>query len=358
MENLQLLRSSLPYRAMNKSKSPMMPGRAPSVDYICFRSSGGIGDMLLCLGPALELAKKCSTRIVFYSKWPEIARLFSQMDCRHEDELMVKGNPISDCVISMSSIGVFHFTRNFRGFKNKKLESVFIENQHFMYSGLWKEIAMTHPYMDHFLAPEADKLGLNRETVGYRSLGLNFSQRPRPKFRSTKMSTVAGFYITVHNGYDTNHGFKGPSTKNWSTENWGQFVSMFKQRYPACRVIQIGALNSGVIPNVDLNLVGLCSFEESLAVLRQSACHVDSDSGLTHAAAIIGIRSVVLFGPTPAKFFQYDWNKNLTPRDICKGNCWWVNADWMNRCPVGFDSCQAIDSITPKQVFESVLEIL
>jgi len=119
-------------------------------------------------------------------------------------------------------------------------------------------------------------------------------------------------------------------------------------------VVQIGGKTSVPLQEADVNLIGATSLAQAAAVIRRSLLHVDNEGGLVHIAASLGVRSVVLFGPTPVGYFGYPGNVNLSS-GFC-GDCWWTTERWMERCPRGYESPKCLEELDPARVLEAVVD--
>jgi hypothetical protein len=91
-------------------------------------------------------------------------------------------------------------------------------------------------------------------------------------------------------------------------------------------------------------------------VLKHSRFHIDIESGLVHLARCFGVRSCVLFGPTPADYFGYPDNVNLRPAEC--GGCWWINQTWMDQCPRGLSEAICMTGHDPERVAAAIIEAL
>jgi ADP-heptose:LPS heptosyltransferase len=109
---------------------------------------------------------------------------------------------------------------------------------------------------------------------------------------------------------------------------------------------------------VHVNLKNKLKFMESVSVLAGSCLHVDTESGLVHAAACLGVRSVVMFGPTNVDWFGYSQNINVAPKQC--GNCWWASDSWMDICVMGHEPaiCTSRSSISPVEVARRAVSAL
>lgn len=199
------------------------------------------------------------------------------------------------------------------------------------------------------IANNAVKMGLSRNTLPLWSMGLNPPYPLSELNLSLFPKIVPGRYITI------NDGWAGDSpnrlTKSWNETGWIEFVRLCRED-DIC-VVQLGGKSNGIdVPGIHFSFRGT-DFKTSLSILKHSECHVDIEGGLVHAAAALGVPSVVLFGPTNVDFFAYPDNFNLLS-GTCQ-NCWWTKPDWMNKCPKTNHICM---NHAPQAVFEAVKTIL
>lgn len=342
------LKSTLNYRVLLQKGPPLGFKNPPKADHTPFRITGGIGDLILGLGVAKALNAKIKD-VVVYCKWPEISKQFSSLAVLKDEECSKNG---FDFIISSNSIINFQIFSNFDGFKNQKLEEIYMKWRYFISKGNWKRIVEHHPLLDNQMAHLALKMGYNRVTLPYAFLGLQYVKTP-----SLKVTHFYSNYITIHDGFDSNNKeVRIRSMKNWDLDSWAELVAAIKHRFPNKKIVQLGGDRSRSIEGVDRNEVGQLTFRESMAYLENSDLHIDSDSGLVHAANFYGVPSVVLFGPTNAEFFGYDENLNI--KSYYCGDCWWLKSDWMTNCPIGHDHPKCLDSIQVDTVFEAVSNFL
>src|SRR5262249_40626278 len=117
----------------------------------------------------------------------------------------------------------------------------------------------------------------------------------------------SGEYITVHNGFD-------PAfvvTSRSATKCYSRFdavIRLLKARHPELVIVQLGVSSSTPIAGTDLNLINQTTIQEAAGLLKHSRLHVDGEGGLVHIARAFGVRSCVLFGPTPRGYFGYSDN--------------------------------------------------
>lgn len=114
-------------------------------------------------------------------------------------------------------------------------------------------------------------------------------------------------FITVNYGHDNHSNPRKICTKMWSMKYWEALVSMLK-----IPCVQVGAgWSCKPIKGVTLNLVDKLSLKQSAEVMRKALFHIDIEGGLVILNYHIGVKSVVLFGPTDPKHFGKKGNLNL-----------------------------------------------
>lgn len=351
-DTLESLRLTLPYRSLSIVGGPHKYFKAPPVsNNPIIWSTGGLGDCLLSMNLAEAIQQYTGQEVIFYTRYPEVVRLFSDLDARDEKQFIPVG---ADYWITLNTLVLFNFQKNFRGFKNPKMQELFMNYRSFLSRGDWKFIVNRQPFMENITGIEAVKLGLNRQTLIFKILGLPFTELKKQPKQSA--AVLRDPFITIHDGYDNaNENIKDRSMKNWTIEHWEQVTELLKYR-GKLKVLQLGGPTSRKIPGVNYDLVGKLTLNESMQVLAKSLLHLDSESGLVHAAHMMGVKSLVLFGPTNLKFFGYEDNINIAP-NFC-GDCWWLKQNWMAKCPLGYVAPLCMDSIDPLKVANKAMEFL
>jgi heptosyltransferase-2 len=102
------------------------------------------------------------------------------------------------------------------------------------------------------------------------------------------------------------HPGSGSSAKNWPAENWKTLVRQLLAEHPQLRIALIGGeADSAVMgalgelrkdERVDFwENLPLCSLATNLATAQ---AYIGHDTGVSHLAAVLGVPSLLLFGPT------------------------------------------------------------
>jgi len=337
MNNLDeaILIASLPLRNAQ-------PIQSINPTFLPIHLTGGIGDVICSIDSIVRLSQDFN--VIVYTKHIETFKYFCKADINVHKEL-----PIFNWHLEFNTVARFRFQETFSGFlidSHKKLFEKQLEL--FRLNPMLRELVHQHPKKDFILADYAEHLKLDRRSFPLHTLG--YSRLPYERdYRS-----VPSGYITLHNGMDISNwgSLDGYATKQY--RYWEEVVLMIKEEYPDYPIVQLGKSEtsqyiSGAENWLDkTNLIG--AFEK----IANSLLHLDICSGLAHAAAKMSVPSIVLFGPTPAKFYGYEWNTNITNQKTCIGGCYWLKDDWTYHCPVGYSRCKAMDDIRPETVFEAV----
>ncbi|PPD36144.1 MAG: hypothetical protein CTY18_05680 [Methylomonas sp.] len=221
-----------------------------------------------------------------------------------------------------------------------------------------------HPALDGLFADQAVKQNLNRKD--FLSLMSGFDS-PSPYLNIKlpdnglliKYGLIPKKYITIHDGWDKNFkltDYNVRPTKSYPSKYFITIIELIKNAYPEIKIVQLGGNVGSNIMGVDINLRGKLNLDCSAFILKSSLCHIDTESGLVHLATSLGVKCVVIFGPTNYEFYAYERNQNIIP-DIC-GNCMWVTDSWMEKCPIGYFSAKCTDSTKPEKVFKAVSKVL
>lgn len=108
------------------------------------------------------------------------------------------------------------------------------------------------------------------------------------------------------------------SSKNWLPKYWQALIEKLAECYT---IIQLGDESEIQFVNT-VRFAGKLDLRESVAVLERCSLFVGGVSFLMHAAAAVGVKSVIIYGgrETPSNS-GYDQNVNLFERMEC-GPCW------------------------------------
>ncbi|AOK15896.1 hypothetical protein WT26_07600 [Burkholderia cepacia] len=220
-----------------------------------------------------------------------------------------------------------------------------------------------HPALDGAFADIVAPQGRKRHTYLHDMIGLCYRgdalDIPVDPQLPPQLGLDVGKYITVHDGWDTKARLMSDRPmKALPQQTWKEIVAEIKAKRPDIQIVQLGGATGGDIEGVDVNLKKKLTFLQSVSVLSESLLHIDTESGLVHVAASLGVRSVVAFGPTNVDWFCYPQNVNVRPK-LC-GNCWWVTDSWLDVCAAGHPVpvCTSRDSISPAEIASRALEAI
>ena len=218
-----------------------------------------------------------------------------------------------------------------------------------------------HPFLDGAFADLAVRKGYQRHTFLHEMLALPYGGDRLELDVDAEGCRQFGLtpqrYITIHDGWDANFKIAASRpTKAIPVATLAEIVTGLKKARPDLSIVQIGGKTGKIIPGVDHNFKAKTSFAQSMEILAGACLHIDSESGLVHLAACLGVKCTVLFGPTNAAWFGYAQNANILPKQC--GNCWWSTDTWMEACPIGHEQPICTASIRVKEVVEQSLAML
>lgn len=222
-----------------------------------------------------------------------------------------------------------------------------------------------HPLLDGHFARQVGLKGMNvLDVLGYYgNIPMDRNSVAPFRLNDAKRTVLSRFglagkrYITVHNGFDSEYStMSSIATKCWPIQHWNTFITMLKRKRPDLLVVQVGAGNSQLISEIDVDLVDKTDLAEAPWILKNSILHVDGESGLVRMARAMGTTSIVLFGPTSSTYFAYDQNINIVSK-ACH-DCWWATQSWMSFCPRGLRQPECMHTISPGEVLEAAMGYL
>ncbi|MDR3071674.1 MAG: hypothetical protein LBU29_03695 [Endomicrobium sp.] len=185
------------------------------------------------------------------------------------------------------------------------------------------------------------------------NLKLDYTERDIVKFGLSKSCK----YITFQHGYGFEKNVRskiGWRTKIWETKNWERLFKNIKASCTDYKIVQVG-ISSDLIGETEINLVGKTSFDDLCSVMKYSSLHIDADCGCMHIAKALNVKSVILFGPSSAKYIGYDTNINIVS-GLCS-DCYTIRG-WELRCLRNLEKPLCMSSISPDFVAEVILKYL
>ena len=210
------------------------------------------------------------------------------------------------------------------------------------------------PWAIHFARCEKD--GLNCYTsynryIKFNVKDVNVSIPMLDEFHEPFCNLCLGEYVVFNYGSDR----KGlnddaVSAKVWPLEYYSRLAKLFKSQYPRISLVQIGLRDTPKISGMDKYIFGE-SIELIKYVLKNAMLHVDCEGGMVHLATQLGTKCVVLFGPTPIKYYAYRDNINILS-EVCS-NCSWLSMDFYS-CYRKLEKPECMWSITPERVMKAI----
>lgn len=209
----------------------------------------------------------------------------------------------------------------------------------------------------HYARCEKD--GLNRYTAYNRYPGFQIKDYhtniPLNKnFQAIFSKMNLNNYITINYGWDRLYGMDHPQAKVWPLEYQEKFVQLFRETYPKIEVIQVGAKGFPKLNGCNRYIMGE-NLELVKYILRSALLHVDCEGGLVHLATQLGTKCVVLFGPTPIKYYGYRENINVQA-GTCH-NCYWLVSDFVS-CYRKLDKPECMYAIKPEFAIGRIKEYM
>jgi glycosyltransferase involved in cell wall biosynthesis len=156
----------------------------------------------------------------------------------------------------------------------------------------------------------------------------------------------------------TTDGGKVTVIRDWFKDRWEKLVKEIQKR--GLHVIQVGGSGEGRIEGCNGYHIGI-DYRLTMAILERSAGFVCVDSFLQHAGHALGIKGVILYGPSDPVIGGHDTNINLKvdkcDRDlICMKQSFPIS-HWTFKSK-DCDSKICMKSITVKMVLDSLKEII
>jgi len=139
-------------------------------------------------------------------------------------------------------------------------------------------------------------------------------------------------------------------TKDWIPLYWQKLIDRLADKFV---IIQLGNQNELHLDKV-VRFAGQLDLRESIAVLEKCNLFIGGVSFLMHAAAAVGVKSVIIYGgrETPNNS-GYKQNKNLYEKMSC-GPCW-IHQEDGEFC---IKKNECMKNITPNLVYTNVLKLL
>jgi len=153
------------------------------------------------------------------------------------------------------------------------------------------------------------------------------------------------------------------ATKRWTVEGFAELIRKLTQQgfnvvlmgSPAEE--SIGAEIAGLVPPGSFeNLIGRHSLWDTLQEIRNCNVIVSNDSGGQHLAAVAGVATVAIFGPTVLSLGYRPWNPQTSVVEVVGLSCRPCGLHGHKVCPIGTHDC--MKGISAEQVMVAVQKAL
>lgn len=254
-----------------------------------------------------------------------------EIDGLHEEALLKSNPDFGRCMKAFrEAYEKYHLT-------NTEVVNRFVHFHRMKYLGL-----------DYYTYP--DYTGVFHITDHHVKIPLNASYERR--FLALELGRQ---YITINYGGGVAASRKNNEiAKEWPFEYLEKFARLFKEKYPAIQVVQLGTADTLRVDGVDAYIMGE-SLELVKYILLHSRLHIDKEGGLVHLATQLGTRCIVCFGPTQEEFFGYPENSNIKAGKCHGCHCLY---DGFDVCARGMEKPECMWSITPEMVMEEVERVI
>lgn len=306
--------------------------------------TGGIGDLILLLDTIDKIEQKVGECSIF-TNHEDVFRYYTGRNSFSFDSLKELTDKSPEYLFMLNT-----FSQVLIAPKDDELYQI---NKDFIKKYNLEHYLRVHPFKDGISSELMLERGYKRHTLPQAMLGFEEGyvlKRPENSF------TWFDNYITIHDGVSTMHeGKLSRATKTWDINFWNELCDLIRENYPDKKIIQLGSSTSRKIKNADYRFLDSFPIKQTFDILANSQLHIDGDSGLVHAARSFGVKSIVMFGPTPASYFGYDENINI--QGSCSP-CWWKTDTWLKQCVRNYKVPMCMNDIYPSDIFEHVKGIL
>jgi ADP-heptose:LPS heptosyltransferase len=359
---IQLARSALANRIACSDSAKLQ---------IAIRITGGIGDVLIAarwIYDIMPLVNDKSSVVIdiYYAAPKNIVFIFRNSDfIRFIYDEVAFGcvRAKYDLAIIINHLGTFgELNRNSeRTSKNEALLKIL--NAYRETTDVYRRFTdeRYHPLANSGFTEFARDNGVKRVDILHRQTGVRFRSLALPLALPSddqiSRYKLPKRYMTVHDGWDSQLSLgAGRPTKAYPLSLWRALVQKLKEQFRDIAVVQLGGDTGAEIAGVDLSLKNRADLPTAAKVMQGSLLHLDTDSGLVHLAASLGVRAVVLFGPTDIEYFGYSGNENINS-PACS-NCWLSAKSWVPSCYLGYPIPRCMPSISQNEIMAAVASIL
>ena len=191
---------------------------------------------------------------------------------------------------------------------NKNISSINLGASLFTFRHWYLEIRQSKNPEKHILTESLEKLGLSPEIQ-------------KPKFFITEKERIKRDNLLLEFNAKPliaiNTVCKEP-TKDWIPSYWHELIDRLAEKY---FIVQLGNQNEIQSDKV-VSFAGKLTIRESIAVLEKCSLLIGGVSFLMHAAASVGVKSVIIYGGRETPYNSgYSQNVNVFESIEC-GPCW------------------------------------
>lgn len=165
-------------------------------------------------------------------------------------------------------------------------------------------------------------------------------------------------FITIHRGVDTDQ--VKDSIKLWPLSYYNDLIKRLKEIFPGIKIVQLGVSHARceTMDEIDINLIEKTSLPDLGGLLQNARLHIDCEGGLVHFRhALLGGKSIVIFGPTSPDFFGYSENINIRS-STCPIPCEWLVKNWQDECLRKADKRICMRNLHPDIVISELMKNL
>ena len=165
----------------------------------------------------------------------------------------------------------------------------------------------------------------------------------------SKFKLVANGYVLLQTG--SGHFFQNikNDVRQWPIEYYERLVTLLKRKYSDIKFVQCGESYQNHIKNVDIDLVGKTTLDESFSIIKCAKLLISAEGGYPIIRHFVSRKkSCVLFGPTSQDFFGFNENINISA-NVCSG-CEWITKTWHKNCIISGNQPYCMKNLLPEKV--------
>lgn len=146
------------------------------------------------------------------------------------------------------------------------------------------------------------------------------------------------------------------SLKLWSAEKYRALIESLRQHFPMYQLVIIGLNRGFELPFKNeyiRDLRAQTSFAELMSIVQNAFLHIGGEGIIPHMRYYLqGGKSVVLFGPSCARRYNYSGNIPLFGTE-CPNGCEGLMQTWQTTCLKGYAYCRSLEEIQVDDVLEA-----